>query len=142
MSEYKDLQDMVEIITTSIEIHGREEDFFRRSATASTNPIAKSLFLEIADDLAKYREQMESRRRKLLGALRDLQTVGQTAKIREKAKKGTQVIEAGLARDPVCGMKVDEAQCPYVSTYQGKQYRFCSLDCKKAFDLVPEKYME
>jgi len=76
MSEYKDLQDMIEIITTTIEIHGREEDFFRRSASASSSEVARSLFTEIADDLADYRQRMESRRQKLLTALRDLQLAG------------------------------------------------------------------
>jgi len=73
MSEYKDLQEMLEIIITAIEIHGCEEEFFRRSARASTSEVAKSLFTEIADDLAKHRESLEARKQKLLGTLTDLQ---------------------------------------------------------------------
>ncbi len=47
-----------------------------------------------------------------------------------------------MAKDPVCSMKVDEAKATYTSTYQGKTYYFCSADCKKAFDLKPEKYVK
>jgi YHS domain-containing protein len=38
--------------------------------------------------------------------------------------------------DPVCGMKVD----PGNSQYAGKNYSFCSLECKKKFDQKPEQY--
>lgn len=45
-----------------------------------------------------------------------------------------------MAKDPVCSMKVDETKAKYTTTYQGKTYYFCSEDCKKAFELAPEKY--
>ncbi|MCL7489689.1 MAG: YHS domain-containing protein [Desulfobulbaceae bacterium] len=45
-----------------------------------------------------------------------------------------------MAKDPVCNMNVDEEQARYTSTYQGKTWYFCSADCKKAFELDPEKY--
>ncbi len=55
MSEYEDLYgdmlDMIEIITTSIEINSREEHFYRRSAEATSSEVAKGLFSEIADEL-------------------------------------------------------------------------------------------
>ena len=65
MSEEHDLLQLIEILTTAIEIHGNEEEFFRRSSTASTNGAAKSLLLGIADDLGRYRESLEERRREL-----------------------------------------------------------------------------
>jgi membrane fusion protein, copper/silver efflux system len=49
------------------------------------------------------------------------------------------------ARDPVCGMAVDEAQARidhYVSDHLGKTYFFCSDGCKKGFDATPGKYLE
>ncbi|MFH0768637.1 MAG: YHS domain-containing protein [Chloroflexota bacterium] len=46
-----------------------------------------------------------------------------------------------IERDPVCKMKVSE-ECQIRSTYKGKEYHFCSKDCKKAFDIAPDKYVE
>lgn len=37
-------------------------------------------------------------------------------------------------KDPVCGMNVDMGTTQYKSTYQGKEYGFCSEQCKKTFD--------
>ncbi|MEM3056116.1 MAG: YHS domain-containing protein, partial [Candidatus Bathyarchaeia archaeon] len=31
-----------------------------------------------------------------------------------------------MARDPVCGMEVDEKTTRYKSTYEGETYYFCS----------------
>lgn len=76
----KDLLAMIEIITTTIEINTREEQFYRRSADASTREVARALFLEIADDLLKYREKLEGRRNKLMDALNDLRAGGQKKK--------------------------------------------------------------
>jgi Cu+-exporting ATPase len=42
--------------------------------------------------------------------------------------------------DPVCGMKVDPGNSQYESQYAGKNYSFCSLECKKKFDQKPEQY--
>lgn len=45
-----------------------------------------------------------------------------------------------LAKDPICGMEVDEKMAKYKSEYMGKVYYFCSEHCKKMFDENPEKY--
>ncbi len=45
-----------------------------------------------------------------------------------------------MAKDPVCGMEVDEAKAAGSSAHQGKTYYFCSDGCKKAFDEDPEKH--
>ena len=45
-----------------------------------------------------------------------------------------------MARDPVCGMDVDEKTAAGKSEYAGKTYYSCSLGCKKAFDKEPGKY--
>jgi len=45
-----------------------------------------------------------------------------------------------MAKDPVCGMQVDEKKAADQSVYQGKPYYFCSLGCKVNFDKNPEKF--
>ncbi|MDP2743592.1 MAG: YHS domain-containing protein [Dehalococcoidia bacterium] len=45
------------------------------------------------------------------------------------------------AKDPVCGMMVDEAKAAATSTYHGQIYYFCAVGCKKAFDAEPAKYL-
>ena len=47
-----------------------------------------------------------------------------------------------MARDPVCGMDVDEQQAAATAEYQGKTYYFCSPGCKKAFEKEPQKYVQ
>jgi Cu+-exporting ATPase len=47
-----------------------------------------------------------------------------------------------MAKDPVCGMDVDEKTAAGKSEYQGQTYYFCSTGCKKAFDKEPQKYVE
>ncbi|MFQ6076320.1 MAG: YHS domain-containing protein [Candidatus Bathyarchaeia archaeon] len=45
-----------------------------------------------------------------------------------------------MAKDPVCGMSVDEGRARFKSEYEGKTYYFCSRGCKAAFDRNPAKY--
>jgi len=47
-----------------------------------------------------------------------------------------------MARDPVCGMDVDEKSAPAKSEHMGKTYYFCAPGCKKAFDENPAKYIK
>ena len=46
-----------------------------------------------------------------------------------------------MAKDPICGMDVDEETAAGKSEYRGQTYYFCSHGCKKAFDKEPEKYV-
>ncbi len=46
-----------------------------------------------------------------------------------------------MAKDPVCGMEVDEKNPPATSTYKGKTYYFCAVGCKNTFDKNPKKYV-
>ncbi|GIW47851.1 MAG: YHS domain-containing protein [Deltaproteobacteria bacterium] len=46
-----------------------------------------------------------------------------------------------MARDPVCGMEVDEKKAAATSEYKGRVYYFCAKGCKIAFDKSPEKYI-
>jgi len=45
-----------------------------------------------------------------------------------------------MAKDPVCGMQVNEQQAPGRSEYQGQTYYFCSTNCKRQFDQNPQRY--
>ncbi len=47
-----------------------------------------------------------------------------------------------MAKDPVCGMEVDEAKAAGSSTYKDKTFYFCASHCKTAFDANPEVYAE
>ncbi len=47
-----------------------------------------------------------------------------------------------MARDPICGMEVDEKKAAGTSAYQGLTYYFCSLNCKREFDRNPVKYVK
>jgi YHS domain-containing protein len=45
-----------------------------------------------------------------------------------------------MAKDPVCGMMVDEKKAKFKSDYNGKTFYFCAPSCKATFDKNPEKY--
>jgi YHS domain-containing protein len=47
-----------------------------------------------------------------------------------------------MAKDPVCGMEVDEKKAAAKSEYKGKTYYFCAPGCKRAFDENPERYVK
>lgn len=44
------------------------------------------------------------------------------------------------AKDPVCGMTVDEETAPARSEHEGTTYYFCSQACKEEFDADPASY--
>jgi Cu+-exporting ATPase len=45
-----------------------------------------------------------------------------------------------MAKDPVCGMTVNEKTAKITSDYNGKTYYFCAPSCKATFDKNPAKY--
>ena len=45
-----------------------------------------------------------------------------------------------MAKDPVCGMDVDEKQAAARTEYSGQTYYFCSPYCKAQFEKEPQKY--
>ena len=49
--------------------------------------------------------------------------------------------EINLAKDPVCGMEVDE-KTKFKSWHMQKTYYFCDRPCKVAFDKNPMKYVD
>ncbi len=47
-----------------------------------------------------------------------------------------------MAKDPVCGMNVDEKKAAGTTQHKGKTYYFCSAHCKAQFEKAPDKYAE
>jgi len=47
-----------------------------------------------------------------------------------------------MAKDPVCGMDVDEKSAAATAEYNGKKYYFCAVGCKKQFEKEPKKYVK
>ena len=45
-----------------------------------------------------------------------------------------------MAKDPICGMNVDESKAAGTAVHKGKTYYFCSAGCKAKFEKEPEKY--
>lgn len=45
-----------------------------------------------------------------------------------------------MAKDPVCGMNVNEKSAKYKFEYGGKTYYFCSVACLEEFKSNPKKY--
>lgn len=49
---------------------------------------------------------------------------------------------ATMAKDPACGMNVDENKAAGTAVYNGKTYYFCCAGCKAKFEKEPEKYVK
>ncbi len=47
-----------------------------------------------------------------------------------------------MAKDPVCGMEVDEKEAAANGEHEGKTYYFCSKGCQETFDKNPAQYAE
>ncbi len=45
-----------------------------------------------------------------------------------------------MARDPICGMQVDEKRATAKAQHMGTTYYFCSSGCKEAFEKNPGQY--
>jgi rubrerythrin len=72
MSESANLRAIIDVLTIAIGREEWEEQFFRRSAEASTYEVAKTMFSEIADECAGHREDLEKRKEKLEETLKEL----------------------------------------------------------------------
>jgi Cu+-exporting ATPase len=46
-----------------------------------------------------------------------------------------------MAKDPVCGMQVDEQRAAGKQEYQGQTYYFCSAGCAQQFERDPQRYV-
>jgi len=47
-----------------------------------------------------------------------------------------------MARDPVCGMSVEETKAAAKTEYQGMTFYFCSASCHKSFVANPKQYLK
>ncbi len=45
-----------------------------------------------------------------------------------------------MAKDPVCGMEIEEKKAAGTIDYKGKTYYFCSPACKAKFEKTPGQY--
>ena len=67
-------------------------------------------------------------------------------KVREAAEAQAMAVKPttpAMAKDPVCGLEVDEAQAKMrglTSEYHGKTYYFCRYHCNRQFDQDPANY--
>jgi len=46
-----------------------------------------------------------------------------------------------MAKDPVCGMTVEEKKAAATAVYQSKTYYFCAVACKEKFVKNPQQYL-
>jgi len=46
------------------------------------------------------------------------------------------------ARDPVCKMRVHSENPKWTSVHKETVYAFCSLGCKRLFDVSPDRYIK
>ena len=45
-----------------------------------------------------------------------------------------------MAKDPICGLMVNEKTTQFMSELEGKTFYFCSAQCKRTFDSDPHRY--
>jgi P-type Cu+ transporter len=45
-----------------------------------------------------------------------------------------------MAKDPVCGMNVEESKTQYISEINGQKVFLCREACQREFDQNPKKY--
>jgi YHS domain-containing protein len=57
---------------------------------------------------------------------------------RENPTKG----DNEMAKDPVCGMQVDEKKATGQAAFEGRTYFFCSASCKAKFEVDPKRYAQ
>jgi xanthine dehydrogenase accessory factor len=61
---------------------------------------------------------------------------------REKKKSKVELpVARQEAKDPICGMMVDNGAARHRSEFHGIAFYFCSAGCKQKFDKRPEQYV-
>lgn len=61
---------------------------------------------------------------------------GQSNPHQDQERGGT-----AMARDPICGMEVNESQAAASLVHDGQTFYFCARSCYEAFKKAPEKYL-
>ncbi len=51
-------------------------------------------------------------------------------------------VRIDMAKDPVCGMDVNEKKTQWKTSYAGKTYYFCAEECRRTFEKDPKKYVK
>lgn len=51
-------------------------------------------------------------------------------------------MQATRMKDVVCGMEMDIDQVDSKSEFEGRQYYFCSDECRRKFENNPAQYVE
>lgn len=46
-----------------------------------------------------------------------------------------------MAKDPVCGMEIEESEAAATSEFNGTTYYFCAPGCKRTFDKDPMQFL-
>lgn len=67
-------------------------------------------------------------------------TLGRSAAGRVRGIASAEMEGGAMAKDPVCGMRVDPTKAAGASAYRGATYVFCSAGCKRKFDSNPQQY--
>lgn len=47
-----------------------------------------------------------------------------------------------MPKDPVCKMDISRDDAESSAQYKGREYYFCSEECRETFEKEPEKYSE
>lgn len=50
--------------------------------------------------------------------------------------------QAGVAIDPVCGMKVQMATAQHTAEYDGRTWYFCGKGCRLDFEDDPQRFFD
>ena len=53
-----------------------------------------------------------------------------------------EAVASGKVVDPVCGMTVDPARTPHQAHHEGRDYHFCSANCRERFEARPKIFLE
>ena len=48
--------------------------------------------------------------------------------------------QGAALKDPVCGMRLEEADVQATATHRGRAYHFCSVACRRKFEQSPDRY--
>ena len=92
--------------------------------------------------LTRFKLRKDDEEPEQSGPVPETRAPGKITAMMEQPMKTDEGGERRMAKDPVCGMDVDEKTAAATSVYQGKTYYFCAKRCKEEFDKNPNKYVK